>query len=97
LFFINAVPEQVVRGGHAHKECFQFLVALAGQISVFLDDGERRKNVILSSSTVGLLIPPMTWAAQLDFSPGSVLAVLASHDYDEADYIRDYTAFSASL
>jgi acetyltransferase-like isoleucine patch superfamily enzyme len=96
LFFINAVPAEGVRGEHAHKECSQFLIALSGHISVFLDDGVHQKNVVLDSNAVGLLIPPMTWAAQFEFSPGSVLAVLASHEYDEGDYIRDYAVFSES-
>ena len=97
LFFINSVPEQCVRGEHAHKECFQFLIVLSGQVSVFIDDGIHQKYLVLDSSAVGLLIPPMTWATQFDFSPGSVLAVMASHDYDEDDYIRDYSDFRASI
>ena len=62
-----------------------------------MDDGLRKKTVVLSSSNLGLLIPPMTWSTQYDFSPGSVLAVLASHEYDENDYFRDYAVFKAAI
>jgi UDP-2-acetamido-3-amino-2,3-dideoxy-glucuronate N-acetyltransferase len=97
VFFINQVPAQGIRGEHAHRTCSQFLIALAGELSVSLDDGLRKKTVVLGSSNLGLLIPPMTWSAQYDFSPGSVLAVLASHEYDENDYLRDYAVFKAAL
>ena len=97
VFFINQVPAQGIRGEHAHRACSQFLIALAGELSVSMDDGLRKKTVVLSSSNLGLLIPPMTWSTQYDFSPGSVLAVLASHEYDENDYFRDYAVFKAAI
>jgi acetyltransferase-like isoleucine patch superfamily enzyme len=93
VFFITRVPPLQVRGNHAHKECYQFLIVFEGCISITLDDGTDQKVVTLDSTEYGLLIPPMTWSNQFDFSPDAILGVLASHKYDEKDYIRDYSQF----
>lgn len=92
-FWVYAVPTREVRGEHAHRECHQFLVCVAGQVSVLLDDGRNRAEVELDSPALGLHIPPMVWSAQFNYSPDAVLIVLASHAYDKDDYIRDYESF----
>ena len=58
-----------------------------------VDDGKNRGSVLLSSPDRGLYIPPLTWGSQYKFSNDAVLLVLASHEYDDADYIRDYSDF----
>jgi UDP-2-acetamido-3-amino-2,3-dideoxy-glucuronate N-acetyltransferase len=93
LFLVHNVPSKSVRGEHAHRECHQFLVAVAGTISISIDSGTERETVVLSSPSSGLYIPPMTWGSQFHFSSDAVLLVLASHEYDDADYIRDYETF----
>jgi hypothetical protein len=60
---------------------------------VSVDDGKNRGSVVLSSPDRGLYIPPLTWGSQYQFSSDAVLLVLASHNYDEVDYIRDYTKY----
>jgi dTDP-4-dehydrorhamnose 3,5-epimerase-like enzyme len=83
----------VVRGGHAHKACHQFLIAMAGSFRVSTDDGKSKRGWLLSSPAQGLHVPPGHW---VDISPSSdsaVLSILASHGYDEADYIRDRDKF----
>jgi UDP-2-acetamido-3-amino-2,3-dideoxy-glucuronate N-acetyltransferase len=97
VFFISRVPSLQVRGNHAHKECYQFLIIFEGCVSITLDDGTDQKVVTLDSKAFGLLIPPMTWSNQFDFSSDAVLGVLASHRYDENDYIRDYAEFINSV
>lgn len=89
-FWITSVPEKQVRGEHAHKECHQFLICLHGSLKAATDNGSDRQEWHLDRPTVGLHLPPLNWGTQYDFSPGAVLLVLASHCYDEADYIRDY-------
>jgi hypothetical protein len=79
-----------VRGEHAHHVCHQFLIAASGLVTVSVDDGKNRGSVVLSSPDRGLYIPPLTWGSQYQFSSDAVLLVLASHEYDDADYIRDY-------
>ena len=89
-FFVYNVPDSRVRGEHAHKECHQFLLCLHGSISVVVDDGENREEFLLNESHIGIHIPPRVWGIQYKYSSDAVLFVLASHEYDASDYIRDY-------
>jgi UDP-2-acetamido-3-amino-2,3-dideoxy-glucuronate N-acetyltransferase len=93
FFCVYGVPSRKVRGQHAHRQCHQYLVALAGSVTCLVDDGVSRRTVTLDDPGTGLHIPPMTWGTQYDYSPDAVLAVFASHPYDADDYIRDYQEF----
>lgn len=93
FFFVSHVPEGEPRGIHAHKECHQLLVCVAGSVKAMVDDGETRTVVVLDRPTLGLHMSPLTWGAQYDYSPDAVLLVLASHPYDADDYIHDYDEF----
>lgn len=93
IFIVDGVPENEVRGIHAHRECWQFLVAVAGSITVGFDDGSNAQELVLDRNDVGLLLPPLTYGRQFNFSPDAVLLVLASHSYDLHDYIDDYEEF----
>lgn len=93
VFLVYGVPSHHVRGEHAHHECKQFLVAAHGGVSIVVDDGVRRREVRLIDQTVGLYMPEMIWGVQYKFDADSVLMVAASHPYDAADYIRDYSEF----
>lgn len=93
FFTVFGVPSVDVRGEHAHRECEQFLVAVAGSLAVVVDDGHRRQEYALDSPGVGLHLPAMTWAVQYKYSRDAVLLALASHPYSAADYIRDYDEF----
>jgi acetyltransferase-like isoleucine patch superfamily enzyme len=97
LFTVYDVPSESVRGAHAHRECSQFLVCLAGEVSCLVDDGSAREEIHLGSSEIGLHIPPMIWGTQWRYTRDAVLLVLASHPYDAADYIRDYEEFLEEL
>jgi dTDP-4-dehydrorhamnose 3,5-epimerase-like enzyme len=90
FFFISHVPPGSVRGKHAHFKCEQFLVAIRGSVKVVLGASGQREEYTLDSSRIGLLIPPMTWGEQSDYSEDCVLLVLASHEFEEEDYITDY-------
>ena len=93
VFYIYDVPTASDRGAHAHKELFQFLICLSGSFDVALDDGSDKRTIHLNRPWEGLLIPPMIWAAEVNFDPGSICLVLASDIYDEDDYLRDYEEF----
>jgi len=95
VFFVFGVPTREVRGEHAHLRLHQFLVCVHGECSVVLDDGSSREEIRLDSPRRGLHIPPLVWGTQYKFSPDAVLAVLASAEYDEADYVRDYEEYLA--
>ena len=87
------VPLVEVRGEHAHKECHQFLICARGKISAIADDGFNRQEFVLDRPDLGLYLPPKVWGVQYKYSPDALLLVFASHYYDNADYIRDYSEF----
>lgn len=93
VFFLYDVPTEESRGAHAHKQLHQFIICLSGSFDVAIDDGEFQGTIHLNRPWKGLHIPPMIWAAEVNFDPGSVCLVLASDLYDEADYIRDYDEY----
>jgi hypothetical protein len=93
VFYLYDIPGGEARGAHAHKQCHQFLIAAGGSFEIVLDDGKNKRTVLLNRPYFGLHIPPGIWAAEQGFSSGSICLVLASHKYDEADYIRSYEEF----
>lgn len=93
VFWIYDVPGGENRGGHAHKELYQFIVATSGSFNVNVTDGENKQCFFLNHPYIGVLIPPGIWASQNDFSSGAVCMVAASDYYDEDDYIRDYDEY----
>ena len=93
VYYLYDVPGGAGRGGHAHKELQQLIVSVMGSFDVLVDDGERRKTVTLNRAYFGLHIPALMWRELHGFSSGGVCLVLASHHYDESDYIRDYDDF----
>lgn len=93
IFYLYDIPGGESRGAHSHKECHQFLIATSGSFEVQLDDGKVKKTVMLNQPYRGLHIPPGIWASEVNFSSGAICLVMASHTYDESDYIRDYDLF----
>jgi hypothetical protein len=93
IFYLYDIPGGKDRGAHSHIECHQFLIAGSGSFDVLLDDGESKKIITLNQPYKGLHIPPGIWASEVNFSSGSVCLVLASHKYDEKDYVRNYNEF----
>ena len=96
VYYLYDVPGGATRGGHAHRQLQQLLIAMSGSFEVKLDDGARRRSIHLNRSYVGLYMPTMIWREIVDFSSGSVCMVLASAPYEEDDYIREYDAFRAA-
>ena len=93
VYYLYDVPGGATRGGHAHRELSQLIVAVSGCFSVMLDDGHSKRGFQLNRSNVGIYIAPGIWRVLDDFSSGSVCLVLASEKYDESDYIYDYDEF----
>lgn len=93
IYYLYDVPGGEERGGHAHKELQQLIVAASGSFEITLDDGTNKKIVRLNRPNYGLLVVPGIWREIFEFSSGSICLVLASHKYDEADYIREYQKF----
>lgn len=97
VYYLYDVPGGAERGGHAHKQLEQLIVAMSGSFDVVLDDGRGKHRFHLNRSYYGLYIPRMIWRELDNFSSGSVCMVLASEYFEEDDYYRDYDAYVAAL
>ena len=93
VYYLYDVPSDSIRGGHAHKELQQCLIAISGSFDVVLDDGKQRTTITLNRPYKGLYIPSGLWRELENFSAGAVCLSLVRAVYDEADYIRDYQQF----
>lgn len=93
VYYLYDVPSNAYRGGHAHIKQQELLIALSGSFDVKLNDGINTKSFMLNKPNKGLLIPVGIWRELENFSSGSVCLVLASGEFDESDYIRDYNVF----
>lgn len=93
IFYIYDVPGGAERGGHSHKECASFLVAVSGSFNVEITDGVDKQVFTLNRSNMGLYVAPGIWNTLNNFSSGSVALAITSHDYDPDDYVCDYKEF----
>jgi dTDP-4-dehydrorhamnose 3,5-epimerase-like enzyme len=97
VYYLYDVPGGSTRGGHAHKDLHQLIIAMSGSFDVVLNDGSQQQRFHLNRSYYGLYVCPMLWRELDNFSSGSVCMVLASNFYDEADYYRDYDQYLADV
>lgn len=97
VYYLYDVPGGAERGGHAHKELHQLIVAMSGSFDIILDDGCEKRRFHLNRSYYGLYVCSMIWRELDNFSSGSVCMVLASNLYDESDYYRDYDNYLQAL
>lgn len=93
VYYLYDVPSGETRGGHAHKHTEECLIAASGSFTVTLDDGVEQRNILLNRPNIGLYSPQMLWRELSNFSSGSICLVLASEEYDESDYYRNYDEF----
>jgi hypothetical protein len=93
IYYLYDVPMGAERGGHAHYELQQYVIAASGSFNFILDDGVSKRTVFLNDPSKALHIRPGIWREINGFSSGSVCLVLASNTYTEADYIREYKDF----
>lgn len=93
VYYLYDIPGGEDRGGHAHKELWQLIVAASGSFNVILDDGINKKIVSLNRPDYGILVVPGIWRELIEFSSGSICLVLASEGFKESDYLRSYQDF----
>ncbi|SDN43422.1 FdtA/QdtA family cupin domain-containing protein [Geodermatophilus sp. DSM 45219] len=96
VYYLYDVPGGESRGGHAHRQLEQLVIAAAGSFDVLVDDGVHTERFFLNRSYYGLYVPRMVWRELANFSSGSVCLVLASRPYEEADYYRDHDEFAVA-
>jgi len=97
VYYIHGLTPDAVRGGHAHLELNQLMIAINGSFEITLDSGKAQTTIILDSPHKALWIKPMTWRDLTNFSDGAICLVLASEHYSENDYIRVYEDFLERL
>ena len=93
VYYLYDVPGGEDRGAHAHKELRQLIIAASGSFDLVLNDGNNKRKITLNRPYIGLLVVPGIWREIVNFSSGSICMVVASHKYDEDDYIRNYEGF----
>jgi hypothetical protein len=97
VYYLYDVPGGSERGGHAHKDLHQLIIAMSGSFDVVINDGHGEKRYHLNRSYYGLYVCPMIWRELDNFSSGSVCMVLASNLYAESDYYRDYNEYLTAM
>ena len=97
VYYLYDIPGGSERGGHAHKELKQLIIALSGSFEILLKEDKNEILYNLNSPSKGLYICPMIWRELRNFSSGSVCLVLASNLFDEGDYYRDFTCYTNDL
>jgi hypothetical protein len=93
VYYLYDIPGGAERGSHAHKELKQFIFSLSGSFDVSVDDGNLKRTFNLNKPNIGLFLPSGLWRNLHNFSSGAICLVLASMEYMESDYIRDYEVF----
>lgn len=93
VYYISGAPNMLVRGQHAHRELKRLLFCPSGGCDFTLDDGRERLTIEVRTPDHGIYIYGPIWLEFTNFSPDCVVMSLASEEYDEADYIRDYDEF----
>ena len=96
VYYLFDVPSTAFRGGHSHIDQHEVLIALSGSFEVIVNDGKEKKSYLLNKPNVGLHLPNGIWRELENFSSGSVCLVVASQNFSEADYIRDFETFKLS-
>jgi len=97
VYYLYDIPGGAARGGHAHRQLQQLIIALSGSFDVILDDGNNKKSYTLNRAYQGLYLSNMVWRELDNFTSGAVCLVLASEHYDEDDYYRDYQEFRQAV
>jgi dTDP-4-dehydrorhamnose 3,5-epimerase-like enzyme len=93
VYYLYDVPSGATRGGHAHRQLQQMIIALSGSFDVIVDDGYQKRKFFLNRPQYGLYISSRVWREIENFSSNSVALALVSEVYDESDYVRAYGDF----
>jgi dTDP-4-dehydrorhamnose 3,5-epimerase-like enzyme len=97
IFYIYGIPNECERGGHAHREAEQVLIAISGSFSLEVTDARQSKSYAMKEPTFAVYVPPMIWTRVCTFSDDAVCLVLTNTSYDPDDYIRDWDEYVSAI
>ena len=97
IYFITKPKTRLPRGYHAHLKNQQVIFCIQGTITLTLDNGRKRKKVLLNKPNEGVFLEKMVWHEMADFKKNTILLILASGVFDEKDYIRNYEQFKKKV
>ena len=97
VYYLYDIPEDKIRGEHAHKKLEQLILCINGSFDIIIDNGFFKKKYTLNDPSIGLYVPKMHWRILENFSKNSTCLVLASQEYTEDDYYRDYNDFLSNI
>jgi hypothetical protein len=93
VYYLHGIPKYEIRGEHGHIKLQQLIIPLNGSFEIILNDGFNKKSFKLDSPQKGVYICPLIWRKLFNFSSNAICLVLASEQYDESDYFRNYSDF----
>jgi len=96
VYMLYGMSDQIMRGGHAHWQLEQVLIAVSGKFKLHLDNGIEKRSLWLDDPSTGIYVNKMVWHELDNFSEGAVCLSLASQHYSEPDYIRKYSDFKSA-
>jgi len=97
FFFTHNIDQNTTRGNHAHKNSYQIMFSIKGYLDIEFDNGLKKQIIKLNDNTKGLIIPPLIWTKQFNYSQDNILLVFSSEIFKEDDYLRDYNEYSSYL
>ena len=93
VYYLYDIPGGSERGGHGHRDLEQLIISVCGSFEIILDDGIVKRTIFLNQPNEGVYLPSGLWRELVNFSSGAICLVLASDEYTEDDYFRDYNEF----
>lgn len=97
IYYILSASPKLPRGLHAHKKTRQIIFCIQGSIKLLLDNGKKKEELLLNKPNIGVVLENMIWHQMHDFKKNTILLVLASKEFSEKDYIRDYEQFKRQI
>lgn len=97
VYYIVGANTKIIRGLHAHKKTNQIIFCILGTIKLLLDNGKKKEKILLNKPNTGVLLEKMVWHEMSEFKKNTILLVLASAEFKEKDYIRNYEDFKKRI
>jgi dTDP-4-dehydrorhamnose 3,5-epimerase-like enzyme len=95
IFYMHNISSD--RGGHAHTDTDQVVIAISGNFRIELFDGIQKVKFLMNDPMKGLYIPRMIFIELSEFSSDAVCLVLASTHYDIKKSLRNIDDYKNAI